>query len=381
MAKIKIIGPAYPYRGGIAAGNERLAEEFIKEGHQVSIETFTVQYPAILFPGKTQYVDGSAPENLVISLTIHSMNPLNWIKVGKRIKKEKPDLVIVRYWLPFLAPCLGTIIRLIRKNKHSKVICLADNIVPHEKHPGDNILTSYFMNSIDGLVSMSQKVFDDALLFRKNLPAKQTLHPLFDNFGERISREEALQKLQLDPEFEYLLFFGFIRDYKGLDILLEAFADERLKNLPLKLIVAGEFYSKPDKYHQLIDELKLGDRIILKTDFIPNTLVNLYFCAASIVVQPYKSATQSGVTQIGFHFHKPMLVTNVGGLSEIILHQQMGYVVEPVPQEIADSLFDFFTNNREKQFSLKVEEQKQKFAWSNMTDAIFNVYNKISNTH
>lgn len=379
MAKIKIIGPAYPYRGGIAAGNERLADEFIKEGHQVSIETFSVQYPAILFPGKTQYVEGSAPENLKISRTIHSMNPLNWIKSGRRISKERPDLVIVRYWLPFLAPCLGTIIRLIRQNKYSKVICLADNIIPHEKHPGDRLLTRYFMNSIDGLVSMSQKVFDDALSFRTNLPVKQTVHPLFDNFGDRMSRDEALQKLKLDPKFNYILFFGFIRDYKGLDILLEAFADERLQKLPLKLIVAGEFYSKPDKYLQLITNLKLDNRIKLITDFIPNEEVNIYFCAANIVVQPYKSATQSGVTQIGFHFHKPMLVTNVGGLSEIILHKQMGYVVEPVPMEIVDSLVDFFENQREDQFRKKVEEQKQKFAWSYMTKAIFAVYNHINN--
>jgi len=375
LAKIKIIGPAYPYRGGIASGNERLAEEFIREGHQVNIETFTVQYPAILFPGKTQYVDGPAPKNLSINRTIHSMNPLNWLKIGQRIRREKPDLVVVRYWLPFLAPCLGTILRLIRKNRHSRVICLADNVIPHEKRPGDKLLTSYFMNSIDGLVAMSQKVLDDALSFRNKLPVKQTVHPLFDNFGERIDREEALQTLQLDPQFSYLLFFGFIRDYKGLDILFQAFADERLQKLPIKLIVAGEFYSKPDKYLQLIKDLHLENRIILKTDFIPNNQVNRYFCAANIIVQPYKSATQSGVTQIGFHFHKPMLVTNVGGLSEIILHKQMGYVVEPNPSEIADTLLDFFENHREEQFSKKVEEEKKKFAWSNMTKAIFNVYN------
>ena len=375
MVKIKIIGPAYPYRGGIASGNERLAEEFIREGHQVDIETFTVQYPAILFPGKTQYVDGPAPEKLTISRTIHSMNPLNWLKTGRRIRYEKPDLVVVRYWLPFLAPCLGTILRLIRKNRHSRIICLADNVVPHEKRPGDKILTSYFMNSIDGLVSMSQKVLDDALSFRNKLPVEQTVHPLFDNFGERIGREKALLALQLDPKFSYLLFFGFIRDYKGLDILLEAFADERLQKLPLKLIVAGEFYSKPDKYLQLIKELQLENRVVMRTDFIPNNQVNRYFCAANIVVQPYKSATQSGVTQIGFHFHKPMLVTNVGGLSEIIHHTEMGYVVEPNPSEIVDALLDFFENQREEQFSKKVEEEKKKFAWSNMTKAIFNVYN------
>jgi glycosyltransferase involved in cell wall biosynthesis len=377
VATIRIIGPAWPYRGGIASGNERLAEELISEGHSVELETFTVQYPRLLFPGKTQYVSTPAPGELVIRRTIHSMNPLNWLKTGKRIQREKPDIVIVRYWLPFLAPCLGTIARTIRKNKHSRIICLADNVVPHEKRPGDPLLTSYFMSSIDGLVAMSKKVLDDALSFRSDLPVVQTIHPLFDNFGERIGREQAMQLLQLDPAFNYLLFFGFIRDYKGLDILLEAFADQRLQKMPVKLIVAGEFYSKSDKYFQMIKELNLENRIILKTDFIPNDQVNRYFCAANMVVQPYKSATQSGVTQIGFHFHKPMLVTDVGGLSEIILHRQTGYVVQPCPAEIADALLDFFENQREAQFSKKTEEEKKKFAWSNMTKAIFNVYNQL----
>lgn len=381
MAKIKIIGPAHPYRGGIASGNERLAQEFQKEGHQVSIETFTVQYPAILFPGKTQYVDTAAPAGLKISRTINSVNPLNWISAGNRIKKEQNDLVIIRYWLPFMAPCLGTLARLIRKDKRTKVICLADNVIPHEKRPGDNQLTGYFMHSIDGLVAMSQKVLDDARSFRKSIPLELTVHPLFDNFGETIPTEEAKKKLNLDTSLSYLLFFGFIRDYKGLDILLEAFADNRLRKYPIKLIVAGEFYSKPDKYLQLIQQLKLDDQVILRTDFIPNDQVNQYFCAADMIVQPYKSATQSGVTQIGYHFNKPMLVTNVGGLSEIIPDRKIGYVVEPQANEISEALIDFYENGRKSAFEKQVIVEKERFAWSNMTKAIFNNLSKIEKAH
>lgn len=377
MATILIIGPAYPYRGGIATGNERLAEEFLSEGHQVSIETFTVQYPSLLFPGKTQYVDGAPPANLRIRRSINSVNPINWIKTGRRISREKPDLVVIRYWLPFLSPCFGSLLWFIRKNKHTKIICLADNIIPHEKRPGDKILTRFFINKIDALVAMSQKVYNDALSFRKSLPAKQTVHPLFDNFGLRLTREKAIESLELDPNFRYLLFFGFIRDYKGLDLLLEAFASPQLRQFPIKLIVAGEFYSKPDKYLQLIEQLNLTDHIILKTDFIANEEVNRYFCAADLIVQPYKSATQSGVTQIGFHFHKPMLVTNVGGLSEIIPHEKAGYVVEPSPNEITEAIFDFYTNKREPIFAKNVEQEKQKFAWSNMTRAIFDVMKEL----
>ncbi|HKJ40718.1 MAG TPA: glycosyltransferase [Sunxiuqinia sp.] len=374
---IKIIGPAYPYRGGIASGNERMAEEFIKEGYDVKIETFLLQYPKILFPGKTQYVDGPAPKNLSITRSINTINPLNWYRVGQRLKKEKPDLVIIRYWLPFLAPCLGSLMRLVRKNKHTRIICLADNIVPHEKRPGDDLFTRYFINSIDGLVAMSRTVFDDAHHFRNNLPAKQTVHPLFDNLGKKLPKEKAKELLQLDSKTNYMLFFGFIRDYKGLDLLLKAMADEQIKQLPVKLIVAGEFYSKPDSYFQQLEELNLKDRVIMRNDFIPDKEVTRFFSAADLVVQPYKSATQSGVTQIGYHFEKPMLVTNVGGLSEIIPDQKIGYVVDPNEKAIADAILDFYQNKRQKEFEKNILEEKKKFSWENMVNAITAVFQEI----
>ena len=378
MKKIKIIGPAYPFRGGLASYNERLATEFMQQGHEVDIETFTIQYPSILFPGKSQYEEGEAPKDLTIKRTVNSVNPFNWIKVGKRIKKEKPDLLMVRYWLPFMGPCLGTICRSVRKNKHTKVICLADNIVPHEKRPGDNLLTNYFMKSIDGMVAMSQSVLNDIDSFNPGLPRELCPHPLFDNFGEKLAPSKAKELLKLDPDVSYLLFFGFIRDYKGLDILLKAFADERLKQLPVKLIVAGEYYSKPEPYLQLLSDLKLKDRVIMHTNFIPNTMVNRYFSAADLIVQPYKNATQSGVTQIGYHFEKSMLVTNVGGLSEIIPDQKIGYVVEPNENAITNAILDFYKNKRQKEFEGNIIEEKKKFSWENMVNAFVSVYNKIN---
>jgi len=374
IKNIKIIGPAYPYRGGIATGNERLAQEFVSMGLDVGIETFTVQYPSFLFPGKTQYSGKPAPENLSIERTINSLNLFNWLKVGRRIRKEKPDLVVIRYWLPSLAPCLGTIAGMIRKNKHTIVICLADNIVPHEHRPGDRLLTNYFVQRIDGLIAMSKSVLTETGSFRKDLPLGFCPHPIFDNYGEKLSFELAKQKLNLDSSKRYLLFFGFIRDYKGLDLLINAFADERLRKFPVKLLVAGEFYSNPVLYLTLIKERNLEDLIELRTDFIPDDEVNLYFSAADMIVQPYKSATQSGVTQIGYHFNKPMLVTNVGGLSEIIPDRKIGYVVEPDSQQIADALFDFYQNERITEFETNVIEEKKKFSWSNMVQAFFTVY-------
>ncbi len=378
LKTIKIIGPAYPYRGGIATTNERLAEEFISMGFDVEIETFTVQYPSFLFPGKTQYNLKPAPKNIVIQRTINSISPLNWQSVGRRIRHEKPDLVIIRYWLPFMGPCLGTIAGLIKKNRHSKIICLADNIIPHEHRPGDRVLTNYFIQRIDGLIAMSKSVLTDAVTFRKNLALGYCPHPIFDNYGERLSFELAKQKLKLEINTRYLLFFGFIRDYKGLDLLLNAFADERLRKFPVKLLVAGEYYSSPEPYLKLIKDNNLEDLIELRTGFIADEEVNLYFSAADMVVQPYKSATQSGVTQIGYHFNKPMLVTNVGGLSEIIPDGKIGYVVEPEIQKIADALVDFYENERRTEFETNIVEEKKNFSWSNMVNAFLFVYNKIN---
>ena len=374
---IRIIGPAYPYRGGIATFNERLAEEFLSLNYDVEIETFTLQYPSFLFPGKTQYSTKPAPGNIKIRRTVNSLNPINWLKVGTRIRREKPDLVIIRYWLPFLAPSLGTIASLIRKNKHSVIICLADNIVPHEHRPGDRFLTNYFIQRLDGLIAMSKIVLEDGKSFRKNLPTGFCPHPIFDNYGERLSAEAAKQKLNLDMNSRYLLFFGFIRDYKGLDLLISAFADNRLRKFPIKLLVAGEYYSNPEPYLSLIKEKKLEDLIELRTEFIPDEEVNLYFSASDMVVQPYKSATQSGVTQIGYYFNKPMLVTNVGGLSEIIPDGKIGYVVEPDSQSIANAMVDFYGNDRISEFEANILEEKKKFSWENMVSTFLSVYQLI----
>lgn len=376
MKNIKIIGSAHPFRGGLAAFNERMAKEFNDSGHHLEIETFTLQYPNFLFPGKTQFADWEKPRDITINRSVNSINLFNWIKTGLKIKKEKPDFVIFKYWLPFMAPCFGTIARIIKKNRHTKIICVADNIIPHEKRIGDKILTSYFMNSIDGIIPMSKSVKDDIHKFRNNLPVKLHPHPLFDNFGEILGQNVALKKLGLDSKFKYILFFGFIRDYKGLDWLLEAFADSRLRKLPIKLIIAGEFYSDPTPYHKLIDKLNLSNHIILKTNFISDDEVKNYFCAADLVAQPYKSATQSGVTQIGYHFNIPMLVTNVGGLSEIIPDKVIGYVTEPDPKSIADAIFNFFEKEKRDEFVKNIKKEKEKFSWSGMISTILEVYNK-----
>jgi D-inositol-3-phosphate glycosyltransferase len=375
--KIISLGPAYPYRGGLASFNDRLAQQFIAEGHDIEIFTFSLQYPKILFPGKTQYTDGPPPEGVKITRILNSINPFNWISTGLKIKKLKPDLLLIRFWLPFMGPGLGTVARVAKSNGCMRVVCIFDNVIPHEKRIGDKLLTKYFTNSIDGAIVMSRTVLSELQAFRKSIPVKLSPHPLFDNYGSLVSREEALGALNLGATDSYLLFFGFIRAYKGLDLLIEAFSDKRLRNRNLKLIVAGEFYEDDAPYRDLVKKFSLENEVLFFDHFIKDSEVSLFFSAADIVVQPYKSATQSGVTQIAFHFEKPMLVTDVGGLREIVPDGKCGYVVKPESELITESILDFFDNNRKALFTEGVKHEKAKFSWDKMTESIVEVYKNI----
>lgn len=367
---IAIIGSAHPLRGGgIATFNERLAEVLQQQGHQVTIYSFSLQYPSFLFPGKSQFTDEPAPKGLVIKSIINSINPLNWISVGNKIKQAKPDLVIVRYWLPFMAPCLGTILRIVRKNKHSRILCIADNVIPHEKKPGDVAFTRYFLKPVDVFVTMSRDVLQDLKKFTRKT-AVYSPHPVYDNYGLPVSKEEACRKIGLSPEGKYLLFFGFIRKYKGLDILLEAMADERIKQQGIKLIVAGEYYGDKDFYEQLIAQYNIKDSLHLFTDFIPNDEVRYYFSAADVVVQPYRTATQSGITQIAYHFEKPMIVSNVGGLAEAVPNGKVGFVTEPEPKEIADAILNFYQPGSLPGLHENILHEKNKYSWDTFIKAL-----------
>ncbi|WP_276502723.1 glycosyltransferase [Terrimonas pollutisoli] len=372
MANVVIIGPAHPLRGGLATFNQRLAKEFIQSGHTCSIYSFSLQYPSFFFPGKTQYSDEPAPEGITIHTEINSVNPLNWLKVGNRLKKEKPDIIVVRYWLPFMGPALGSILRRVRKNKHTKIVCIADNIIPHEKRAGDKPFTSYFIKSCDAFITMSEKVLNDLRLFDVEKPAQLVQHPLYDNFGPIISKAEARNHLGLPIDEKIILFFGFIRKYKGLDLLLEAMADQQIKDAGIKLLVAGEFYEDEKQYQEQINRLGIKDQLILKTDFIPDSEVQYYLCAADAIIQPYRNATQSGVTPLAYHFEKPMVVTNVGGLPSLVPDQKAGLVVEPNPTAIAEGILKFYQLG-EDYFIPHLRSEKQKYSWQNIVKAVLNL--------
>jgi glycosyltransferase involved in cell wall biosynthesis len=372
--KVIIIGPAYPLRGGIANFNEALCRQISKEGFDVKIISFSLQYPGFLFPGKTQYDTGKGPDDIRIETRINSINPLNWFKISGQIKRERPDFVIIRYWLPIMGPCLGTIARRVKKGTGIKVIAITDNVIPHEKRPGDNWFTTYFVKSCDGFIAMSKAVLQDLSRFTSNEKKIFLPHPIYDIFGQKIDKQAARAKLGLPASGPCILFFGFIRKYKGLDLLLQAMGDERIKKIGLRLIVAGEFYDDPAPYQELITREKIEDAVILRTEYIPSEEVRYYFCAADMVVQPYRTATQSGVTQIAYHFERPMLVTNVGGLPECVPDKRVGYVTEINSTAIADAIVDFYSNNREQQFTANTVTEKQRFLWSSFVKGVEELY-------
>ncbi|MEM9886753.1 MAG: glycosyltransferase [Bacteroidota bacterium] len=372
-SSILILSPAHPLRGGIATFGERLALELQNRGHQVVIHSFALQYPNFLFPGKTQFSNDPPPKDLDIQTTINSVYPLNWWRVGNQLKKTHFDLVICAFWLPFMGPSLGTILRRIKSNKHSKIVGLIHNIVPHEKHLGDRVLAKYFTTTVDAFVSLSKAVIAQLRTFEPNKPMVFIPHPIYDNYGAIIDKAVAKKQLGLSSKQSYLLFFGFIRAYKGLDLLLEAMSDERVKALGVKLIVAGEFYGEAATYHQQIANLGIANQLELHTHFISNEAVKYYFSATDLVVQPYKTATQSGISQIAYHFERPMIVTDVGGLAEIVPDGRAGYVVEVKAKAIADAIFDFYKNDRFESLKKGVQESKSAFSWTNLADSILSL--------
>ena len=373
--KIFIIGPAFPLRGGPAQFNENLCLELNKEGHDAQIISYKLQYPNFLFPGSSQFEkSGSAPQDIKIHTILNTINPFNWLMVARFIRKQKPDFILFRYWLPFFGPCLGTIGKLVKS--HTKVLALTDNIIPHEKRIGDHIFTKYFVKNCDGFIAMSKVVLNDLSIFTQNLNKAYSPHPMYENYGDLISIDLARKKLNLNPHDKIILFFGLIRHYKGLDILLEALAAPEIKNQGVKLLIAGEFYDDKNFYLQLIKKLNLQDCVIVHDKFIPNDEVRDYFCASNLVAQTYRNATNSGVTMVGYFYEKPMLVTNVGGLSEIVPNEVCGYVVENNCALISEKVVDFFANNRENEFVKNVKIEKKKYEWIEFINSLLTLYNR-----
>jgi glycosyltransferase involved in cell wall biosynthesis len=367
--KVIIISAAYPLRGGIAHFAGSLYRELSIE-NDVKVYTFKRQYPAFLFPGKSQIETGDASEKIPSSVILDSINPVNWIKVSNKIIKEKPDLIIFKHWMPFFAPCYGVIAKRLKKLKSVKLLAICHNIIPHEKRPGDRILSKYFLKKIDYFVLLSGKVQADLFRFIKNPKSEVLPHPIYSLFGEGVTKSLAKEKLGLGF-VNYILFFGFIRDYKGLDVLIEALSFIK-KSLNVKLIVAGEFYSDEKPYLNLIKKFNLQNSVILKKDFIPTSDVKYYFSASDAVILPYRSATQSGIVQIAVNFARPVIASDVGGISEVIKNGEAGYIVKKEdPKALADAITKFYDEKKESEFTINITKIREKYSWKNFAKGIF----------
>lgn len=369
--KIVILGPAHPYRGGLASIMETMAREYMRRGDEVRIYTFSLQYPSLLFPGKSQTVDTPAPTDLHIERVMNTCNPLNWIRLGLRLRRERPDMVLMKYWTPFMAPCFGTIARIARGNGHTKFICQIDNVEPHERHIIDRPFNRYYLRAVDGFVYMSEQVHGELREYT-SVPALFSPHPMFSNFGERVERTEACRALGLDANLQYLLFFGLIREYKGLDILLEAWS--RVRRDGQKLIVAGEFYDDKERYAPLF--ARLGASVVLHDRFIADADVKYYFSVADALVLPYRTATQSGVTQIAYNFHLPMIVTDVGGLPEIVPDDKVGYVCPPTVEGVMDAIEQLYKEGNLDRFRRNIAHERKRFSWPAMCNKIVEVFHQ-----
>lgn len=367
--RIVLVGTAYPLRGGIAHYIALLYRTLKRRGHAVSVLSFRRQYPSLLFPGKTQKDEGEELIPVESRPILDSVNPMTWIQAFFWLKKNRPDVVCFKYWMPFFAPCYAALAFGLKHFLGVPTVFLCDNIVPHEKKIADVLLTRLALRFPDTFIVQSKAVLEDLLAFKPNAVFRESPHPVYEIFPAPVPKAEARRRLGIREE-KVILFFGYIRTYKGLRHLLEAMPDI-LKEIPLRLVVCGEFYEGREETVGLIRRLRIDDRVTLRDDFIPNEQVGDYFCAADLVVLPYVSATQSGIVQIAYFYNKPVVGTEVGGLPEIIQDGETGYLVPPSdPKAVARAVVRFFRENRARDFEKNVREEKKKYSWDRMAEAV-----------
>ena len=377
--KIIIAGTAFPMRGGIAQYNS-LMYKYFSEADDVKVYSFKRQYPEFLFPGKTQFEQGEPavkiPDEKNV-ICIDSINPLNWLSAGKKIAAENPDLLIFKYWIPYFGPCFAVISYIVKKfsKEYTKVLYICDNVIPHEKRIGDKFFTKLAFSQGDYFVVMSKTVEEDLKLFNKGKPYKLIPHPVYNIFGDKVEKSEAkdfiLKEYGIDLQNEkVILFFGYIRKYKGLNYLIDAMP-EILKKVKLKLLVVGEYYGDEEKYREQIRSLGLEDDIKVVSDFVPDLNVKYFFSASDVVVLPYSDATQSGIIQIAYHYDKPVIATDVGGLAEVVRNNETGLIIEPKsPSAIAKAVIDFYEKGLEEKFTINAREEKKKYTWEKFVDSV-----------
>ncbi|HTY11878.1 MAG TPA: glycosyltransferase [Bacteroidota bacterium] len=365
---IIILGTAYPLRGGIAH-YIALLYTHLRKRHHVEVVSFKRQYPKILFPGKSQEEEGDPGLPVTSEQLMDSVNPLNWIRVGLALRRRNPDLVIFKYWLPFFGPCFGTICALIKYGRKTRVVAICDNVIPHERRPGDRLFTWYAFKFVDGYIVQSDSVEKDLVATVDNPRYKKVPHPVYEIFGARLGKKDARAALNIRDE-RVILFFGYIRPYKGLHVMIDAMKELK-KSLRVKLLVVGEYYDDEEQYRWHISDAQVRDVVDVVSDYVPNEMVGKYFSAADAVMLPYLSATQSGIAQIAYNFDKPVIATDVGGLAEVVVDGVSGLVVPPNnPSRLAEAVLRFYNEGLEETLSAGAAREKKKYSWERMTEAI-----------
>ncbi len=360
MMKIAILSVFYPYRGGIAQFSGSLFKALEADNH-VKAFNFTLQYPAFLFPGETQFVTAEdKAEPISSERLLNSIQPFSYLKTARKINQFEPDVYISNYWMSFFGPSMGFVAK--KMNKNTKRIAILHNVIPHEKRFYDTAFNRYFLNNHDAFVVLSSAVKNDLLTLKPNAKVLQLEHPIYSHFGEKITQETAVEKLKLNPRKKTILFFGIIRDYKGLDVLLTAFS---MLSEEYQIIIAGECYGSFEKYASQINDLGIRDRTHVFNRYIPDHEVSTFFSAADVCILPYKSATQSGITAIAHHFCVPLITTNVGGLKEANMDGENGIVVaEPKPELFADAIQNYFKNEFKHAFSENIRIKNKENSWT-----------------
>lgn len=367
--RFAFVGTAYPMRGGIAQFNALLTRELSKR-HTVGFFSFTRQYPSLLFPGKTQMESGADPAPVGARAMVDSIGPWSWLRTAREVASGRPDALLFKYWIPFFAPCFGTIARRARKKCGCRVILICDNVIPHEKRPFDELLTRYMLDSADAFVVMTKSVLADLRRFRPEAPAELVRHPLYTHFGEPMTKAEARRRLGWLPEERVLLFFGYIRRYKGLDLLLEAMPEIH-RTTGARLVVLGEFYEDRAPYDRIIEALGIGGIVTMLGNYAPNDEVAVHFCASDLTVLPYRSATQSGIVQVAYQVERPVLCTRVGGLEEMIEDGATGLLIPPEDaSEIAWAVKRYFEEGLEAGLVEGLRREKATMGWDVMAAAV-----------
>lgn len=377
--RISYLSTFFPLRGGIAHFNERFALELQRRGHAVRAITFSRQYPKLLFPGKTQEETGGAAGEQAVKaeVRVDSIGPLSWWRTGRSIRKDAPDVLVFKYWISFFAPCFWAIARLAKGNRRTRVVYLVDNFIPHESRVGEGLLRWLAYRAVDGCVVMSESVERDLRAAHPRLAIERSPHPVYDNFGAALGRDEARQRLGLPANATIALFFGYIRPYKGLDQLIDAFAGMAAAHPDLHLVIAGECYEDEQRYKDQVKASPYADRIHYFSDYIPNDAVAAYFSAADVLVLPYRTATQSGIVQIAYHFERPCIVTDVGGLSEVVLDGRTGYVVRPNDRAaLVEGVARFMRDRRD--MSAAIREERRKYSWAAFAEALERLVQRLA---